>query len=94
MNDRTEDMSILDEPKPDAEGNVTTADHSRTYQNMMRVGFAVGLPVGVAIAMFVILLLLGTNFIVSLFLAFLTWLGVYGFSKTFFVHDGTRADGH
>ena len=65
-----------------------TADHSHVYHNMMRVGFGVGLPVGSAVTMFVALLLMDTNWIVATFLSFLTWLGVYGFAKTFFVDHG------
>ena len=69
-------------------GNHDVADHAKVYQNMMDKGFFLGLPVGSAAAMFVALLLLGVSFIVSLFLAFLTWLGMLGFAKTFFAHGG------
>ncbi|MBB4657651.1 hypothetical protein [Parvularcula dongshanensis] len=94
MTDEADEMSVLDEPNPEAEGNRTEVDHGKTYHNMMRFGFASGLPIATGIVMFVILLLLGTNFLVSLFLAFLTWLGVLGFAKTFFVHSGTEGPGH
>ena len=87
-------MSILDEPDPEADGNVTPHDHAKTYQTMMDIGFRVGLPVGVAIAMFVALLLLGTNFFVSLIIAFFTWLGTLAFSKAFFVHVGAEGEEH
>ena len=71
-----------------------TADHSHVYHNMMRWGFGIGLPLGCAIVMLISLLLLGTNWLVAVFLSFLTWLGVLGFAKTFFVHDQTGAAGH
>lgn len=87
-------MSILDEPDPEADGNVTPHDHARTYQTMMDIGFRVGLPVGVAIAMFVTLLLLSVNWLVSAILAFLTYLGTLAFSKAFFVHVGAEGEEH
>ncbi|MEM6650732.1 MAG: hypothetical protein AAF603_10830 [Pseudomonadota bacterium] len=61
-------------------------EHKKTYQWMMDFGFTVGLPVGGAITMFVMLMLLGSSFFVGVFLSFLTWLGLLGISKTFFVH--------
>lgn len=87
-------MSILDEPDPEADGNVTAHDHAKTYQNMMDFGFRWGLPVGVAIAMFVALMLLGVNVIVALFIAFLTYLGTLAFSKAFFIHVGAEGEEH
>ena len=87
-------MSILDEPDPEADGNVTPHDHAKTYQTMMDIGFRVGLPVGVAIAMFVALLLLSTNFFVAFIIAFFTWLGTLAFSKAFFVHAGAEGEEH
>ena len=87
-------MSILDEPDPEADGNITPHDHARTYQNMMDFGFRVGLPVGVAIAMFATLMLLSTNWVVAIILAFLTWLGTLAFSKAFFVHVGAEGEEH
>jgi hypothetical protein len=62
--------------------------HRQLYQGMMDFGFQVGLPVGGAIALFVALLLLDANVIVSFFLSFFAWLGLYGFAKTFFKHEG------
>ena len=82
---------------PDAvapEGFETTADHSHVYHNMMRIGFTVGLPVGVAIAMFVALLLMDTNGLVALIIAFFTYLGTLAFSKAFFVHAGAEGEMH
>lgn len=82
---------------PDAvapEGFETTADHSHVYHNMMRIGFTVGLPVGTAIAMFVALLLMSTNGLVALIIAFFTYLGVLAFSKAFFVHAGAEGETH
>jgi hypothetical protein len=64
----------------------TVENRSRTYQTMMRIGYVWGLPIALAIVMFLTLLLLDKNFFLSLVLAFFTWLGVLGFSKTFFVH--------
>ena len=61
-------------------------NHRKMYKGMMSFGFGVGLPVGGAIAMFVALLLLDAGIFVSLFLSFLTWLGLYGISKSFFMH--------
>jgi hypothetical protein len=61
-------------------------NRAKTYSNLMTMGYVVGLPVALAIVMFLTLLLLETNFFLSLILAFFTWLGVLGFSKTFFVH--------
>lgn len=85
---RTVKEAMMDPDAVAADGFVTTADHSHVYHNMMRIGFAIGLPVGSAIAMFVALLLMDVNGIVALFLSFLTWLGVYGFAKMFFVDHG------
>ena len=87
-------MSILDEPDPEADGNITPHDHARTYQNMMDFGFRVGLPVGVAIAMLAALLLLGTNVLIAFIIAFFTWLGTLAFSKAFFVHAGAEGEQH
>lgn len=80
------EMSILDEPNPEAEGNRTAEDHRSTYQAMMDFGFTVGLPVSLGITMFFIILLLGEGILAGIFFGFLTWLGVLGISKTFFVH--------
>jgi hypothetical protein len=64
-----------------------TVEHrGRTYQNMMQIGYVWGLPITLGIVMFLTLLLMGESFFLSLILAFFTWLGVLGFSKTFFVH--------
>ena len=87
-------MSILDEPDPEADGNVTPHDHARTYQNMMDFGFRVGLPVGAAIAMFAALLLLSVNPLIAFIIAFFTWLGTLAFSKAFFVHVGAEGEEH
>ena len=87
-------MSILDEPDPEADGNVTPHDHARTYQNMMDIGFRWGLPLGVAAAMLAALLLLGTNVIVAFIIAFFTWLGTLAFSKAFFIHAGAEGERH
>jgi hypothetical protein len=85
---------VLTDPPIDRDGFEHTADHSHVYHNMMRVGFTLGLPIGTGIAMFVTLLLLGENILVAVFLAFLTWLGVLGFSKAFFVHAGAEGEEH
>ncbi|MEM9235049.1 MAG: hypothetical protein AAGA69_12525 [Pseudomonadota bacterium] len=64
-----------------------TSDPKRNlYEGMMSFGFAVGLPVGGAITMFIALLLMQVGIPVSFILSFFTWLGLYGIAKTFFVH--------
>lgn len=63
------------------------ADNNRKmYKGMMDFGFIVGLPVGGAIAMLVATLLMDAGLIVSFFVSFLTWLGLYAISKSFFIH--------
>jgi hypothetical protein len=57
-----------------------------TYQTLMNVGYVWGLPIVLAIVMFLTLLLLNVGGFTSLIIAFFTWLGVLGLSKTFFVH--------
>ena len=91
---RTAKETLMDPEAVTPTGNLTTADHSHVYHNMMRIGFGVGLPVGCAIAMFVALLLMSVNGLVAFFLSFLTWLAVYGFAKTFFVDHGHSSPGH
>lgn len=91
---RGEEHSFLDGPDAEKDGFTHTADHSHVYHNLMRIGFAVGLPIGCAVAMLVTLLLLSTSFFLAVFLSFMTWLGVYGFSKTFFVEVGAEGEEH
>ena len=61
-------------------------NRTRTYEGMMKTGYIWGLPICLAIVMFLTLLLLDVNWFLSLVIAFFTWLGVLAFSKTFFVH--------
>ena len=91
---RTVGEAMTDPDAVTPEGFQTTADHSHVYHNMMRIGFTVGLPVGVAIAMFVALLLLSTNGLIALIIAFFTYLGTLAFSKAFFVHAGAEGETH
>lgn len=69
-------------PEDTVQGRVST------YEGMMRIGYVWGLPIVLAIVMFLTLLLLdvGIGNPVTWIVTFLTWLGVLGFSKTFFVH--------
>ncbi|MCQ8185392.1 hypothetical protein [Parvularcula maris] len=64
----------------------TVENRGKTYQRMMDIGYVWGLPITLAIVMFLTLLLMDTNWFLSLIISFFTWLGVLGFSKTFFVH--------
>ena len=91
---RTLGEVLTDPDAVEPEGFETTADHSHVYHNMMRIGFTWGLPIGVAIAMFVTLLLMSVNGLVALIIAFFTYLGTLAFSKAFFVHVGAEGEAH
>ncbi|MEE4212105.1 MAG: hypothetical protein V2I43_22900 [Parvularcula sp.] len=56
------------------------------YSRMMSIGYVWFLPAVLAIVMFIGLLLRDVNGFTALVIAFFTWLGVLGLSKTFFVH--------
>lgn len=64
----------------------TIETRAHTYQGMMTLGYTVFLPVVLAIVMFITLLMLDVGVVTNIFLSFLTWLGVLGIAKTFFVH--------
>ncbi len=63
-------------------------DRANTYQGMMDMGYVYGLPISLGIVMFIALILMGVGLFnpMTWIISFLTWLGVLGFSKTFFVH--------
>lgn len=64
----------------------TLESQKQLYKSVMDFTMTAGLPIGLAIAMFVALLLMQVGIPVSLFLSFMTWLGVLAFSKMFLVH--------
>ena len=59
---------------------------AKTYENMMNLGYLLGLPISLAIVMIVTLLMLGHGAIITVFIGLLTGLGVYTFVKLFLVH--------
>ncbi|NRA28714.1 MAG: hypothetical protein HRU11_00515 [Parvularculaceae bacterium] len=59
---------------------------AEAYTNMMNIAYLVGLPVSLAIVMFITLIMLGTGFFSSVFLGAVTGVFVLVFAKLFFVH--------
>ncbi|GGY38269.1 hypothetical protein [Parvularcula lutaonensis] len=59
---------------------------AKTYEGLMTFAYVWGLPIVLAIVMFLTLLLRDVGFLTSLIISFFTFLGVMAFSKTFFVH--------
>lgn len=65
----------------------TLQGQHKLYHGVMDFSLTVGIPAVGAFTMFVTLLLMQTHIIVSIILAGLTWLGILGIAKAFFVHD-------
>lgn len=57
-----------------------------TYKGIMDFGYTLLLPVVLAVVMFITLLLRDVGLFPNLVISFLTYLGVLGIAKTFFVH--------
>lgn len=59
---------------------------AKTYKTMMTVGYLALLPGVIAVVMGVTIGMLGHGWGAAFLITLLTFLGVFAFSKTFFVH--------
>lgn len=78
-------MSIERNPN-DKLSDELVENRAKTYERMMTIGYVWGLPIVLAIVMFLALILLDVGLFTSFIIGIFTWLGVLGLSKTFFVH--------